>query len=648
MPPWGRKPDYVWRYKNKEGQTLFLITRTDGNDKKFYCPWSFASDGKWVKKHWPTPRPLYNLDKITVNPTKNILIVEGEKAADAAQSIVGDSYIVTTWASGSNSFDKTDWSPIKGRKVLIWPDADEPGAKASDGICNILYNICPEIKVLSVGDMRPLGWDAANSDFKSMDSFIQWAKPRAQVRKPPPQPREPQVTQRQEPIPLPGYPEQRKPEHAAIAFVDQENMPQTHDPSKVALWMEIGIAVNPNTYNPHCNLDNITRILSRYKPLKNIVWYDEFHFKYYTNWKSKTVREWQDQDDYELTAYIQKHLGIHRITDDLVRKGVIMYAQNNKRNEIKDWMSALKWDETPRVHNFFNKYFGALESDYTTAVSKNFLISLVARVFKPGCKVDNMVILEGPQGKFKSTALSVIGGRWYVESNESMGSKDFYQIFQGKLIVELGELDSFNKAEITTIKKVVSTATDRFRPPYGKAPRDFPRQCVFVGTTNESNYLRDHTGARRFWPIKITDIDLGALQEDREQLFAEAVHLLKSGAEWHQVPDSAMSEQEKRREQDPWEDEIKEFITTTRQEFFTTIDVARHVGFDTSERIDFRVSRRVAKVLRVLGCVPGKNRVGVNMTVKAGWFKPDALSYQVISKSNDNVRQQSLPNYAPQ
>lgn len=659
----------VWRYKDIDGHTMFLVARRElPNGKKSFAPWSWSAAGHWIKKSWPEPRPLYNLDKLK-NNNKPVIIVEGEKSADAVEKYC-EPYIPVTWPNGASSYNKTDWSPLYNRTILIWPDADAAGIKAATSIAAKLLNHVKQIKILDVSDLDK-GVDAADFDFDNTE-FIRWAKPRAKLIEPvvestnraiESKPTQPQPAQPQ-PIKPEVVPDKQQPsQHPYPAvnnnlYLNDEDTPQNYDPSLVALWMDVGLSLS-GTGNPHINVNNVMRVLNNYKPIKNLVWYDEFHFKYFTNWLSDEPREWSDTDDIRLTSYLQEKLGLHRITKQVVHDAVILYAQDRSRNEPLDWLESLKWDQTPRVHSFFHTYFGATDSDYSQAISKNFWISMVARIFKPGCKVDNMVILEGPQGKFKSTALSVIGGPWYVETNENPNSKDFYQIFQGKLIIEIGELDSFNKSETTTIKKVISTATDRFRPPYGKAPKDFPRQCIFVGTTNESHYLKDYTGARRFWPIKAKEINLSQLKKDREQLFAEAVSLYNQGLDWYKVPISALDEQEERRDSDVWEQAVSHYIDGLNEA--TLIDIALRSLTIPVDRIDKRVQNRLGRVLRALNWEPKKLRkIGGSVKMFWGPIGPndlfDASSDDSDSEVNNpsekvnnpnQIKPKMIKNYAP-
>ena len=225
---------------------------------------------------------------------------------------------------------------------------------------------------------------------------------------------------------------------------------------------------------------------------------------------------------------------------------------------------------------------------------------MVARILEPGCKVDNMIVLEGGQGKYKSTTLELIAGGWYTEAREQVTSKDFYLQMHGKLIIEIAELDAFSKAEVNTIKKVITCRVDRYRPPYGRSSQDFPRQCVFVGTTNEENYLRDHTGGRRFWPIKIGTIDLERIKADRDQLYAEAVHFYKEGATWWEMPmDQTMEQQEDRREMDEWETIIGNFLKC--KEEISTAQVGMECLKIEAAKLDITAQRRIGKVMRSLG-----------------------------------------------
>lgn len=605
-----------WCYKDSAGGVLFFIARYDPKDeRKQFVPWCWdREDRRWSMKAWPVPRPIYGLDRLSAAPGKPVLVVEGEKAADAAQALA-EAYVVVSWPGGAAAFRQVDWTPLHGRRLVLWPDADrhlatsqtqaeragvkqgellpynfQPGPTAMAGIATLLHGHAEEIKIIDVGmdQDRADGWDAADA-FEagwSWSDFIEWAKPRLKVFGP-----------------TVGAPLDAQVIPPDAPFAEGDEREGDRAPKNLyAEWEKLGVATASNG-SPICNVDNALRVIEGRQEFREIVWYDEFHKRYLTRfdfdtWKQGKQREWSDVDELNLTAFMQRQLGLRRISDDMVHKAAIIHAHRNLKNEPLDWMESLKWDGQPRCDDFFSKCFGATDTEYARAASKNFWVGMVARIFRPGCKLDNMVVFEGAQGAFKSTALSRIGGGWYTEIKESVTDKDFFMVLHGKLIVEIAELDSFNKAEVTRIKQVVTCQTDRYRPPYARGAQDHPRMSIFVGTTNESSYLRDHTGARRFWPIRCGNINLAEIEVSREQLFAEAVARFKVGESWHEMPaEITAREQEARRQVDEWESIVDDFLFNKDQA--TTVEIAHHLRIDLA-KLDMVLQKRIGNVMRSL------------------------------------------------
>jgi predicted P-loop ATPase len=225
-------------------------------------------------------------------------------------------------------------------------------------------------------------------------------------------------------------------------------------------------------------------------------------------------RAWSPLDDVLAANWLQ-HAGI-TVGLDTAQMAVEAVAQDAPYHPIRDYLNGLHWDGRPRVTAWLSSYLGVDRAPYADAVGERFLIGAVARIMKPGCKADCMLILEGLQGAGKSQAVQRLVGRWFSDEISEFGSKDASLQLSGAWIFELSELDALQRADIAKVKSFLSRTTDRFRPPYGRRVIEAPRQCVFVGTTNSENYLRDETGARRFWPVKVTAISLDALERDRD------------------------------------------------------------------------------------------------------------------------------------
>ncbi|PXX53253.1 putative DNA primase/helicase [Pseudomonas sp. LAMO17WK12:I10] len=274
------------------------------------------------------------------------------------------------------------------------------------------------------------------------------------------------------------------------------------------------------------------------------------------------VGDWADIDDMLVMKWLAQQYNL-RVKSTHVIEAVSVVAHDHAFHPVRDYLNGLEWDRVPRLDSWLTDIMGVAPTEYSSKVGKRWMVSAVGRVMKPGCKADSVMILEGAQGAGKSTAMSILGGEWFMDTPFALGDKDGFQAIRGKWIVELGELDSFNKAESTKAKQFFSASTDTYRESYGRRTMDVPRQCVFVGTTNQDEYLKDATGNRRYWPVACTKVELELLRQIRDQLWAEAMFCYLSGDIWWVNRDESplfAEAQEERFVMDEWEGPILSWL----------------------------------------------------------------------------------------
>lgn len=328
------------------------------------------------------------------------------------------------------------------------------------------------------------------------------------------------------------------------------------------------------------SLHNVMLILENDARVSGMFWLNEAKNRVMLHrdppWSGGTRDEFIDADSCEMAAWLQhpSHYGMS-VGDDQVLKAVTTVARRHRRHPLKEYLNSLTWDGVPRVERLIVDMLGTEDRLYNRQVSLCFMVSAAARVLwfdpqKPniGAKVDFMVVLEDKQGRKKTTFFETLfGANWFVETMESPQHNDFYQILQGCWGVEIAEMHSFGKAEVGRIKGALSRRMDRYRAPYERQPRDWRRENVFVGTTNDvTGYLRDSSGGRRFLPVRLDSsgqADIAKVAEIRDQLWAEAVHLFRDGFEYWVLPADAEEEQEQRFVEDSWEGRISRWLRGT-------------------------------------------------------------------------------------
>lgn len=304
-------------------------------------------------------------------------------------------------------------------------------------------------------------------------------------------------------------------------------------------WV-LKLQANPKTGEPLNTIQNVQVILENDPVLKGRIYHDEMAGRPMAvsplPWEayglSCGVRQWTDADDSGLRGYLE---AVYKITGEKrIGDGFAVYALNHKVHKLRDYLAALVWDGVQRIDTLLIDYFGAEDNRYVREAVRKTLVGAVARIFSPGIKFDTMLILAGPQGIGKSTFFRFLGAGWYSDSLCTFEGKDAAELLQGYWIIEAGELTGMTKSEMNTVKQFLSKGDDVYRAAYGRRTEKHLRQCIIVGTTNETEFLKDYTGNRRFWPVDLTGAGhrkniWKELPSEVSQIWAEAVALYRLG-----------------------------------------------------------------------------------------------------------------------
>ena len=378
---------------------------------------------------------------------------------------------------------------------------------------------------------------------------------------------------------------------------------------------------------PRAIFRNAVTALREHPGMFGVLGFDEFAYRTMLlntppwempNNLQRETRPWTSQDDLACCDWLQ-HQQIS-VSATVTADAVELVAHDCTYHPVMDYLSDCKWDGIKRLETIMPVYFGAQLSPYSRAIGRMLMISAVARIVNPAAKVDTMVVLEGKQGLLKSTAIKALFDPWFTDEIADLGSKDSAMQCAGVWCVEIAELDAMNKAEVSKVKAFLSRTTDRYRPPYGRHVIERPRSCIFFGSTNARDYLKDATGARRFHPLAVGvegRIDVDALKRDRDLLWGEAVEAYHKGEPWwffDPTADAAIeasAQQEERYQLDPWEPPITDYLGSRLHQPpdhpAYRVDIAtvfrKAVNLEQMGAWDQAAMNRVAKIMQRLGWV---------------------------------------------
>lgn len=659
-------PKMHWEYRSRTGELLGVVCRfessTGGKDVQ---PLSFcvSTSGRreWRYRGFTEPRPLYGLDRLPPPGAPKatlVVLVEGEKCADALWAFFQAHKVplpVLAWAGGGNQAVKSDWEPLAGTPLLCWPDADakkdkksgailpleeQPGQKAMRTVQRLCAALGCEVALVDVGapGERPDGWDC----FDALAEGWGLAQVQAFMGKV-----QPALAPSSKPQPTPG-----KAARAAKGAGGSEPPVDPEAWRKRLIWR--------NEWTLRECVPNVIEVLLHRAEWQGVVGYNEFSDRVVKrtappfaaaglalNVPAWALDEWTDADDTRVSVWIAQNERFVP-SSNMIHEAVNVVSRQNAFHPVREYLSALPaWDGVGRIDHWLADFLHVEPGEYTTLVSRWFLMGMVARVLQPGVKFDYCLVLEGSQGRFKSTALRILAGEWFSDIELDLANKDAMSNIRGKWLHEFGEMGSIARSESTRQKSFLSRQFDEFRPAYGRREVKCARQLVFAGTTNEWRWNKDPTGGRRFWPVDVpAEVNIVALEAARDMLFAEALARVQAGERFY--PDGQQQreifdpEQLSREAPNSYVELLAGWLNDARNthELFT-LATAIVEGLKIEARgITRDIETRVGIALHKLGCEKVEKR---SWAIRHWYKRPQRNAASSTADGADGAAEEGLP-----
>lgn len=510
------KPSVTWEYKDATGNVLGYIARYETPEGKEILPLRWM-DGKWQWKSFDKPRPLYGLDRLAANPTATVLVVEGEKAADAAQ-ILFPQLVVMSWAGGSKAVKHTDWTPLSGRKIILSPDNDEPGAAAMLDVAAMLTNC--QVRWVNPPEGAEPAWDFADADpDQDWKTFL---KDNLSI-----------IPQKID----------TSSEHVDAA---NDNLPAAPLTAGAVDTYAPLPDMSPR-FKPMATIENVAEICRR---LGVVIRYNVI---------SKEEELLIPNEAYSVDnqanasfAWLQSWCARFQMPTDKLGDFVTYLAERNLYNPVAQWVTSKPWDGVSRLEAFCDTIKAHDEENDPTiknmkrTLMKRWMISAIAAAFQPnGVSAHGVLVLQGDQyvGKtkwFKSLVPEKLG---LTQDGMMLRPDDKDSVKQAVSfwLVELGELDAtFRKSDIAALKAFLTRKNDVLRRAYARKESHFARRTVFFASVNPQQFLHDPTGNRRYWTISAREID-HSHGLDMQQVWAEVLTLFNAGETYFLLPEEMAS-----------------------------------------------------------------------------------------------------------
>jgi hypothetical protein len=554
-----------------------------------YMPWQWAPDRQeFAQRALPDqPRPLYRPENLEHYPDAPVYVFEREDMADAFNALSGDEQVVaTTCAGGSGAFELGDWGELYTREVVLWPTNCVPCQQAMHSLARTLEKAGARVSLIGIPQDKPDEWNfndvtAAAWSWEQVERFVR------ENRK--------KVDAQLQPVGVAKI----KANSAAAVLEKRVKQAPAQIMAAREIWAQIPqLDLAPNG-TPYANVSNIALVLDKFQGHFVDVWYDEFYCKILTD--SQSPRAWRDTDEIELCITLQRQLKFASVKPEVVHQAIVSTAHRQPRHEVREWLNGLRWDGTWRLAFLLPTGFGTDPTPYYTQVGRCMMVAAVARIMRPGCQVDYVPVFEGPGGRGKTSALRILGGKWFDNPSAQLGETDFLQNMTGKWWLELAELANIRRHDLEIIKAIITRTEDTYRAPYDRHPQSHKRQCVFAGTIDRGGWNTDEAGGRRWWPVTVGKINLDWLDKHREQLFAEALERFNQGDSWHEIPehDAALARRA-RRPYDAWTRKVTQFLQGKTSVLFDDILIFPLL-MELPEKWNEQATKRVRAILTDLG-----------------------------------------------